>query len=85
MVKFIQSQENKALSFFRKRGGIVRTSDALSHGIYPHTLYEMRKEGRIEPLVRGINHLVEVPLPQRYELIIVSMLKIGRASCRERV
>lgn len=52
----------------------MRTSEALSHGIYPHTLYEMRKRGIIEPLARGINHLVEVPLPQRYELLIVSML-----------
>lgn len=74
MVKLIQNQEERTLDFFHKNGGIARTRDVLSQGIYPRTLYLLRKQGVIEPLAPGLNHWVDMPLPPHYELVVVSIL-----------
>jgi predicted transcriptional regulator of viral defense system len=74
MVKNIQSQEEIARSVLIKSGGIARTKDILSKGVYPRTLYALRDHGVIEPLARGLYHLPEVPLPPHYELVIISIL-----------
>ncbi len=74
MVKIIQDQEEKILNFFQKSGGIARTRDILSQGIYPRTLYLLRKQGIIEVLAPGLNRWVDMPLPSHYELVVVSIL-----------
>lgn len=54
---------NRALAVFRKRGGILRTKDALREGIHPRTLYALRDDGTIERLSRGLYRLASaVPL-----------------------
>ena len=47
----------KALNLFRDRGGILRTSEVLSAGIHPRTLYKLRDEGHIIKLDRGLYKL----------------------------
>ena len=74
MVKCIQKQEEIARRILLKSGGIARTRDILLQGVYPRTLYLLREQGVIDSLARGLNHLVEVPLPPHYELVIIAML-----------
>lgn len=53
----------KALSVFENRGGILRTSEALSAGIHPRTLYKLMDDGYLTKLDRGLYMLaVDSPL-----------------------
>ena len=53
----------RAIQTFRRKGGILRTKDALRAGIHQQTLYQLRDEGRIEALSRGLYRLTNsVPL-----------------------
>ena len=47
----------KALNLFKDQGGILRTSEVLSAGIHPRTLYKLRDEGYIIKLDRGVYKL----------------------------
>jgi predicted transcriptional regulator of viral defense system len=47
----------KALNIFKDQGGILRTSEVLSAGIHPRTLYKLRDEGYIIKLDRGVYKL----------------------------
>jgi len=47
----------KAISVFKDREGLLRTSEALSAGIHPRTLYKLRDEGYITKLDRGLYKL----------------------------
>ena len=51
----------KAEKVFRKHGGILRTAQALAEGIHPRTLYELRDQGRVLPLNRGLYRLADLP------------------------
>ena len=51
----------KAVKVFRRHGGILRTGQALAEGIHPRTLYELRDEGRILSLHRGLYRLADLP------------------------
>jgi predicted transcriptional regulator of viral defense system len=62
----------KSIAVFRKLGGIVKTSDAISAGIHPRTFYEMLSEGVTERLSRGLYRLVELPPLGNPDLISVS-------------
>ncbi len=44
----------KAISIFRKAGGILRMSEALRLGIDRHALYQLRDNGQIEMISRGL-------------------------------
>jgi predicted transcriptional regulator of viral defense system len=49
----------KAITLFRKHGGLLRTADALGAGIHPDTLYRMRDSGALEQVSRGVFRLAE--------------------------
>ena len=51
----------KARSAFTKRGGMLRTSNAIRLGIHPRTLYALRDAGEIEPVSRGLYRLASAP------------------------
>ena len=51
----------KAEKVFRKHGGILRTAQALAEGIHPRTLYELRDQGRVFALNRGLYRLADLP------------------------
>ncbi|MBL4818878.1 MAG: type IV toxin-antitoxin system AbiEi family antitoxin domain-containing protein [Deltaproteobacteria bacterium] len=59
----------------------MRTREVLKAGIYQRTLYLMRQEGVIEPLARGVNHLVEIPLPPHVDLVIAALIAPKSTIC----
>jgi len=45
---------NRATRLIRKHGGVIRTGKAIQAGIHPRTLYQMRDNGLLEQLSRGV-------------------------------
>ena len=68
----------QALKIIRKYRGILRTRDALRLGVHPRTLYQLRDEGTLEELSRGIYRLASLPQPGNPDLITVAM-RVPRA------
>src|SRR5690606_18503436 len=50
---------DRASDVFRRRGGVLRTREAIAAGIHPRTLYELRDTGVIEAVSRGVYRLAE--------------------------
>ncbi len=44
----------RVIEIFQHHGGVLKTSQALSRGIHPRTLYELRDDGTIQSLSRGL-------------------------------
>ncbi len=65
-------QQQKAIEIFNRFGGILRTKEAMGHGIHPGTLYALRDAGIIESLSRGVYRLKDAPHPSEPDLIIIS-------------
>lgn len=59
----------------------MRTSEALSAGVHPRTLYWMRDRGMLEVLSRGIYHLTSYPLPARPDVAAVMRRVPGATLC----
>ena len=51
------SRFERAVTIFKKHGGILRTAQALRAGIHPSTLYAMRDVGTLEVVSRGVFRL----------------------------
>src|SRR6056297_61579 len=62
----------KALNLFKDQGGILRTSEVLSAGIHPRTLYKLRDEGYIIKLDRGVYKLNDHASLSNPDIAIVS-------------
>lgn len=67
-----QNIRQKALNIFEIHGGILRSSEAISKGIHPRVLYELRNSGLIEELQRGLYALIDLPNIQEPDLITIS-------------
>jgi predicted transcriptional regulator of viral defense system len=63
----------KAEQAFRRRGGMLRTSQALKLGIHPRTLYELRDTNRIVQLGRGLYRLANATESEHLDLMTVAM------------
>ena len=46
--------KQKAIKVFKKNQGLLRTAEAMRLGIHPRTLYQMRDEGLLEQLGKGV-------------------------------
>ena len=68
-----QNTYKKAKNIFIKNGGVLRTGKAIDAGIHPRTLYEMRDDGIIEKLSRGLYRLTDLPPLDNPDLVSVSM------------
>ncbi len=66
---------------FRRRGGMLRTSEALKLGIHPRTLYEMRDTNRLVQLGRGLFRLADQAESEHIDLITVAMRVPDGAIC----
>ncbi len=54
---------DRAITIFKKHGGILRTAQALREGIHPGTIYAMRDSGTLEMVSRGVYRLAgDTPL-----------------------
>jgi len=70
-----RSQSNpteRAAEIFRRRGGMMRTSQALRDGIHRRTLYAMRDSGRLEQVTRGLYRLADAAPLSNPDLITVA-------------
>ncbi len=66
------------MRFFNTHKGILKTSQALSLGISPRTLYAMRDAGVIRQISRGVYHLSNQDPPGNPDLINIA-LRIPKA------
>jgi predicted transcriptional regulator of viral defense system len=73
MKKSDQNTFEKAKRIFRNRGGMLKTSEALSAGIHPRTLYEMQRSGILDQLTRGLYRLADLPPLGNPDLVSVSL------------
>ena len=64
--------KQKAIKLFKKNQGLLRTAEAMRLGIHPRTLYQMRDEGLLEQLGKGVYRLIEVPDFSEPDLVLVS-------------
>jgi len=60
-------------SIFRQHGGILRTAQAKRAGIYPSTLYAMKKAGIIDQISRGVFRLADLPPLGNLDLATVAL------------
>jgi len=72
------SPNKQAIGLFRKRGGVLRTKDALALGIHPRTLYGLRDAGVLDQVSRGIYRLASDPDLAHPDLVTVA-LRVPRA------
>lgn len=52
---------SKAKDIFRAHEGMLNAAKAIRLGIHPKTLYNMRDQGILELLSRGLYRLAELP------------------------
>jgi len=62
----------EAKHIFVKQGGILRTSEAIKHGIHPRTLYYMRDHNHLDVLCRGTYRLADLEPVTNMDLITVA-------------
>lgn len=66
------NSKQKAIKLFKQNQGLLRTAEAMRLGIHPRTLYQLRDEGLLEQLAKGIYRLIEVPDFSEPDLVLVS-------------
>lgn len=62
----------EAKRIFKKQGGILRTSEAIKHGIHPRTLYFMRDHNYLNILCRGTYRLADLEPVTNMDIITVA-------------
>src|SRR5215211_6943085 len=81
----ILSPVSKATSspetLFRKRGGVLRMSEALAAGINRRSLYALRDAGTITQLSRGVYRLASLPDLEAPDLVTVAARVPGGVVC----
>jgi len=73
-----KSTRNEARRIIREKNGIIRTNQALKAGIHPRTLYELRDQGELEQVSRGVFRLNELAPISNPDLVTVA-LRIPKA------
>lgn len=68
----MNSTTKSATATFQKKGGILRTHEAIEAGIHPRTLYAMRDGGVIEQAGRGLFRLASLPPMSEPDLAVVA-------------
>lgn len=59
----------KAINRFQKHQGILKTREAIRCGIHPRTLYQMRDQGIIEQIARGLFRLAKLSSISNIDLV----------------
>lgn len=62
-----------AETLFRKHQGMLRTTQATSLGIAPRTLYQMRDDGALVELARGLFRLARLPSLSQPDLVTTAL------------
>ncbi len=66
------SASYRALVTIREMGGTIRTAEAIRAGIHPRTLYQLRDNGDLDMLSRGVYRLSEQEAVSTPDLAIVA-------------
>ena len=61
-----------AINIFKKAGGVLTMTEALSHGIHRRELYALRDRGSLEVVNRGLYKLLDMPEPSLPDFIPVA-------------
>ena len=61
-----------AVSIFKQKGGLLKTSEILNAGIHPSTLYDLVKKGKLERISRGVYRLTDSPPLSNPDLILIA-------------
>jgi len=56
-----KSKIERAITIFKKAGGILKMSEAIAFGIHRRELYELRDKGILEVIERGLYRLTTLP------------------------
>ncbi len=62
-----------AIKVFDRCGGVLRTKEALDLGVHPRTLYQMRDEGILEAISRGVYRLTSLPPLANPDFVTVAL------------
>ncbi len=73
--------KNAAVEIFRSKGGRMRMSEALKHGITRYTLYKLKNEGIIEQVNRGIYRLTDMLPIGNPDLVTISLRSPNAVIC----
>lgn len=73
-----KSAAEKARRLIKRRGGIIRTGEALAIGIHPRTFYTLRDTGVLDRVSRGVYRLTEEKPLSNVDLVTVAA-RIPRA------
>lgn len=68
----VRSSLQRAITVFRDRGGVLRTTEVLRAGVHRRTLYAMREAGTVERLGRGLYRLADSPPLSNPDLVLVA-------------
>jgi len=68
-----QSTIKRAESVFKRKGGLLRMSDAVRAGVHRDTLRVMVERGDLEKLSRGLYRLIDSPTPTHPDLAAVAV------------
>ena len=64
-----RSSRSELQSLFRQHGGQLRLSEALARGYSRYQFYQLRDEGLIEPVSRGLYRLADLPQVENPDLM----------------
>jgi len=64
-----RSSRSELQSLFRQHGGQLRLSEALARGYSRYQFYQLRDEGLIEPVSRGLYRLADLPQIENPDLM----------------
>lgn len=62
----------RAVSIFKRKGGLLKTTEILKAGIHRSTLYDLVKDGQLERISRGVYRLTDSPPLSNPDLILVA-------------
>lgn len=68
----MESAKKRAINIIERKGGLIRTHEALAEGIHRRTLYGLRDEGVLIPISRGLYQIADMELPAEVDLVEVS-------------
>ena len=62
----------RAVSIFKQKGSVLKTTEVLKAGIHRSTLYALVKNGKLERISRGVYRLTDSPPLSNPDLILVA-------------
>jgi predicted transcriptional regulator of viral defense system len=68
----MEKAQKRAIEIVRKKGGLIRTMEAIREGIHRRTLYSLRNQGILLPISRGLYQISDIDIPAEVGLAEVA-------------